>query len=54
VAIQDLAVRFTRSRGLVFGTMLITVLLACPGGLVGGATVLINTIRSLGRYLRWK
>ncbi len=37
VAIQDIAVRFTLYRGLVFGLMLVAVVLASPGGLVGGA-----------------
>ena len=54
VAIQDAAVRFTRYRGLVFGLLLVAVVLACPAGLLGGATVLINTSRSLGTFLRWK
>lgn len=49
VAIQDISVRFTLYRGLVFGVMLIAVVLALPGGLAGGATVLLDKMKRLGK-----
>jgi branched-chain amino acid transport system permease protein len=36
VAIQELALRATHLRGLVLGTLLVALVLVCPGGLAGG------------------
>ncbi|MFQ5840917.1 MAG: branched-chain amino acid ABC transporter permease [Thermodesulfobacteriota bacterium] len=49
VVIQDLSLRLTEYRGLVFGIMLIAVVLTFPGGLAGGATIFLNKMRGLRR-----
>ena len=49
VAIRDIAVRFTSYQGLLFGTMLLIVVLAAPGGLAGAAASLA---RAAGSALR--
>ncbi len=51
VAIQDLSLRLTHYRSLVFGVILIAVVLAFPGGLAAGATVLLNKMIRLGKHL---
>ncbi len=45
VAIQDISSRFTQYRSLVAGLMLIAAVLALPGGLASGATVLLDKVR---------
>jgi len=45
IAIQDVSSRFTQYRSLVAGLMLVAAVLALPGGLAGGATVLLDKVR---------
>jgi len=54
VAIQDISLRFTLYRSLVSGVMLIAAVLALPGGLGGGASVVLNAMRKLGKHLEHK
>lgn len=51
VAIQDLSLRLTDYRGLVFGVMLIAIVLAFPGGLAGGAKIFCNRVRELRSFV---
>jgi len=44
-AIQEVSLRFTLYHGLVLGVLLIAVVLLCPGGLAGGARVVISRVR---------
>lgn len=44
-AIQEVSLRFTLSHSLVLGVLLITVILAFPRGLAGGAILVINRPR---------
>jgi len=54
VAIQEISSRFTLHRSLVSGALLIAAVLVFPGGLAGGASVLINQVRRLGKHLERK
>lgn len=45
VVLQDIALRFVEYRSVVLGLLLITVVLAFPDGLAGGATVLTDKLR---------
>lgn len=46
-ALQELSSRFTLSRSLVMGVLLIAVVFACPTGVAGGVSVLMN---KMGRW----
>lgn len=50
VGLDEFSVRWTASRGMVLGLLLIVVVFAFPGGLASGATVFMDKMRRLGRY----
>jgi branched-chain amino acid transport system permease protein len=49
IVIQDLSLRLTHYRSLVFGVILIVVVLAFPGGLAGGAAIFLNKMKKFGK-----
>lgn len=51
VALQEVSLRFSPYRGLIVGSLLVVVVLACPGGLMGGGAALVTTMRGLGYRL---
>lgn len=47
-ALQEISLRFTLSHGLVLGVLLISVVVALPDGLTGGAIAVMNRLRGPG------
>jgi len=46
-ALDNFSLRFTHYRNLISGVVLIVIVLALPGGLTGGATILLHKMRTL-------